>query len=116
MVIQIIIPAFNEEKRIGATLERIYAYTSASGLDMRVMVVEDGSRDCTPDIVEGLKARFPSLKLLQLGRNRGKGAAVRAGMLAASDDADLLLLSDADLAAPIEEIEKLLPMRSTPPR
>jgi dolichyl-phosphate beta-glucosyltransferase len=109
MVIEVIIPAYNEEKRIGATLERIYTYASASGLDLRVTVVEDGSRDRTPEIVEGLQARFPSLKLLRLERNRGKGAAVRAGMMAASEEADFLLLSDADLATPIEEIEWLLP-------
>ena len=109
MVIEVVIPAFNEEKRVGGTLARIYAYAAEAGLDLRVTVVEDGSRDRTPEIVEGLKVRFPSLKLLLLGRNRGKGAAVRAGMLAASAEADFLLLSDADLAAPIEEIERLLP-------
>jgi dolichyl-phosphate beta-glucosyltransferase len=92
MVIEVIIPAFDEEKRISGTIERIYSYAAASGLDLRVTVAEDGCRDRTPNIVEKMKARFPSLKLLRLGKNRGKGAAVKA-----------------DLATPIEEIEKLLP-------
>jgi dolichyl-phosphate beta-glucosyltransferase len=109
MVIEVIIPAYNEEKRIGGTLERLRAYASACGWTMRVMVADDGSSDGTARVVEAAAARWPAVRLLRLERNRGKGAAVRAGMLAAAPDADLLLLSDADLAAPIEEIERLLP-------
>ena len=109
MVIEIVIPAFNEEKRIGGTLARLRAYASTCGWTMRVTVADDGSTDGTACVVEAMAALWPIVRLIRLGKNTGKGAAVRAGMLATAEDSDLLLLSDADLAAPIEEIEKLIP-------
>lgn len=89
------------------TLERIHEYLSAQPYDWCVIVVSDGSKDSTEQIVRDFVEGHPSFELLAYHPNRGKGCAVRTGMLAA--EADRILFSDADLAAPIEEIEKLMP-------
>jgi dolichyl-phosphate beta-glucosyltransferase len=109
MVIEVVIPAYNESRRIASTLERCFAYTPPAGHALRVTVCDDGSTDDTCAVVEGMTARFPDLRLLKVGSNKGKGAAVRLGMTHALPDSGLLLLSDADLASPIEEVERLLP-------
>ncbi len=103
----VIIPAYNEEERIAPTLERVNEYLSAQNYTWSVTVVSDGSKDGTPQVVEKFAAEHPGFSLLHYEPNRGKGYAVRQGILDA--DADFILFSDADLAAPIEEIEKLLP-------
>lgn len=104
----VVIPAYNEEPRIVPTLRRVQEYFANQPYDWSVMIVSDGSTDKTETLVEDFVREHPRFSLLALRPNRGKGHAVRRGMLAA--DADLILFSDADLAAPIEEIEKLLPM------
>ncbi|MBV9342433.1 MAG: glycosyltransferase family 2 protein [Acidobacteria bacterium] len=101
----IIIPAYNENKRLGATLEQVFAFILSRQWDAEVIVVDDGSRDQTPALVRGYARQHPELRLLENGRNRGKGYSVRHGMLEASGE--LLLFSDADLASPIEESAKL---------
>ncbi|MCW5943232.1 MAG: glycosyltransferase family 2 protein [Fimbriimonadaceae bacterium] len=103
----VIIPAYNEEARIGPTLRRIDEYLTAQPYPWRVTVVSDGSADGTNRIVEAYADGRPNFALDAYTPNRGKGHAVRRGMLAL--EADYLLFSDADLAAPIEEIEKLWP-------
>lgn len=100
-------PAYNEQDRIGPTLERLNEYLSEYCPEHAVVVVNDGSTDETPSIVAAFAAKNPRFKLIDNKVNRGKGAVVRQGML--QTDADLLLLCDADLAAPIEEVEKLMP-------
>ncbi len=107
--LSVVIPAYDEEARLPATLARVADYLAGRPtlLPAEVVVVDDGSRDGTAAVAE----RFvpPSgiaVRLIRLGRNRGKGAAVRAG-LAASRGARVLI-SDADLATPIEELEALL--------
>jgi dolichyl-phosphate beta-glucosyltransferase len=101
----VVVPAYNEEARIGRTLDRIVAYLTGRGGDFEVIVVDDGSRDRTREVVREHAAREARIRLESLPRNEGKGEAVRRGMLAAS--CDWVLFSDADLSTPIEEIEKL---------
>ncbi len=96
-------PAFNEAPRIGASLDRIVSYLRARETPFEVLVADDGSTDSTAEIVETHSAS--EVRLLRLPENRGKGAATRAGVLASR--LDLVLVSDADLATPIEEFDSL---------
>lgn len=99
--ISIIIPAYNEEKRLPATLSAVKTYLGATSWEFaEILVVDDGSRDGTADL-----ARKAGVRLLQNPGNRGKGYSVRHGMLAGKGD--WLLFSDADLSTPLEELEKL---------
>jgi glycosyltransferase involved in cell wall biosynthesis len=99
--ISIIIPAYNEEKRLPATLRAVKAYLEATSWEFaEIVVVDDGSRDGTAELARSAGARV----LLNTG-NRGKGYSVRHGMLKARGD--WALFSDADLSSPIEELEKL---------
>jgi len=102
----IIIPAYNESARIGATLDSVLAYVAERGWDAEVIVVNDGSRDNTVEVVRGYVDKHPALRLLENPGNRGKGYSVRNGMLHARGQ--VLLFSDADLSSPIEEAAKLL--------
>jgi glycosyltransferase involved in cell wall biosynthesis len=104
--LSIVIPAYNEEQRLPETLRRVRAYLDARGTSGEVIVVDDGSRDRTAALVEARRADFPALRLLSNGRNRGKGYSVRHGMLEARGR--VVLFTDADLSAPIEEADKLL--------
>lgn len=101
----IILPAYNESARIGATLDRILAFVAEKHWHAEVMVVNDGSTDSTADIVRSYSQKNPALRLLDNPGNRGKGFSVRNGMLHASGE--FLLFSDADLSSPIEESVKL---------
>ncbi|HEX6805039.1 MAG TPA: dolichyl-phosphate beta-glucosyltransferase [Terriglobales bacterium] len=101
----IIIPAYNESARLGSTLDRVLGYVSAQSWDAEVIVVDDGSRDNTADMVREYAQSHPRLRLLQNPGNRGKGYSVRNGMLNATGN--VLLFSDADLSAPIEEAPRL---------
>lgn len=103
--LSVVIPAFNEEARIGPTLAATTEWLDGQGEDYELLVVDDGSRDATPEIVNAVGAANPRVRLIQLPQNRGKGAAVRTGVLA-STGAEVLF-SDADLATPIEELGKL---------
>ncbi|HXP15886.1 MAG TPA: dolichyl-phosphate beta-glucosyltransferase [Terriglobales bacterium] len=101
----IIIPAYNEGARVGVTLERVLAYVAERGWDAEILVVNDGSRDDTVEIIRGFAERNPRLRLIENPGNRGKGYSVRNGMLHAQGE--VLLFSDADLSSPIEEADKL---------
>ena len=101
----IVIPAFNESKRLGPTLEKVLGYVHAQNWDAEVIVVDDGSRDNTADIVRSFAAKDPALRLVENPGNRGKGYSVRNGMLNARGQ--IVLFSDADLSSPIEEAPKL---------
>src|SRR6266567_7078302 len=101
----IIIPAYNESARLGATLDHVLGYVSKQDWDAEIIVVNDGSRDQTPDLVRALSQEHPNLRLLDNPGNRGKGYSVRNGMLNANGD--VLLFSDADLSSPLEEAVKL---------
>ena len=103
--LSIVIPAYNEAQRIGPTLERVTDYLDDRRLRYEVIVVDDGSRDTTRDLVRAVAAERPLVRLLAMPQNGGKGAAVRAGVLA-SRGRDVLF-SDADLSTPIDELERL---------
>src|ERR1700692_4237430 len=104
--LSIVIPSFNEEKRLPATLERIAAYINASGRKMEVIVVEDGSTDGTVRVAGSFRGKIEDSRGVSNGRNRGKGYSVRHGSLEACGE--IVLFTDADLSAPIEEADKLL--------
>jgi dolichyl-phosphate beta-glucosyltransferase len=103
--LSIIIPAFNEELRLPKTLERIHAYLQGCESRAEVIVVDDGSTDGTVQLVEGIRQRYPEVRLISNGRNHGKGYSVRHGMLDARGE--IALFTDADLSTPIEEAETL---------
>jgi glycosyltransferase involved in cell wall biosynthesis len=104
--LSIVIPAYNEERRLPPTLEKIAAWLAAKGIAAEVLVVDDGSTDGTARVAALAAARLPCLRVLSNGRNFGKGYSVRHGMLEASGRVGLF--TDADLSAPIEEADKLL--------
>jgi glycosyltransferase involved in cell wall biosynthesis len=101
----IVIPAYNERARIRATLDRVLAHVGDRQWDAEILVINDGSRDDTAQIVEGYAAQHAHVRLLQNPGNRGKGYSVRNGMLHASGE--IMLFTDADLSSPIEEADKL---------
>jgi dolichyl-phosphate beta-glucosyltransferase len=105
-IYSIVIPAYNESARLGATLEKVLDYVHAQGWNAEVIVVNDGSRDTTAEIVRNFAQKDPSLHLLENPGNRGKGYSVRNGMLHARGR--IVLFTDADLSSPIEEAPKLL--------
>jgi dolichyl-phosphate beta-glucosyltransferase len=102
----IVIPAYNESARLGASMEKVLAYVHAQNWNAEVIVVNDGSRDNTPEIVRTLAAKDPILRLIENPGNRGKGYSVRNGVLHAKGE--IVLFTDADLSSPIEEASKLL--------
>lgn len=102
----VVIPAYNESARLGTSLEKVLAYVHARGWDAEVIVVDDGSRDNTAEIVLGFAAKDPIVRLVRNPGNHGKGYSVRNGMLSA--EGEVLIFSDADLSSPIEESAKLL--------
>lgn len=103
-LLSIVIPAYNEEERILPTIGAIASYVSDLNIAWELIVADDGSRDQTAALVEGL--RFANLRLLRAEKNGGKGNAVHRGMLAARGR--YILFADADNSTPIEEINKLL--------
>ena len=106
LTLSIVIPAFNEEQRLPSTLDRIFQWLDCNPYPgVEVLVVDDGSTDATAKAVETRAAAEPRLRLVRNPGNRGKGYAVRNGMLAAQGE--WILFSDADLSAPIEEFPKL---------
>ena len=103
--LSIVIPSFNEEKRLPATLERIAGYIRASGRETEVIVVDDGSADDTIRVADSFRGKIPNLRVVSNGQNRGKGYSVRHGSREARGE--IVLFTDADLSAPIEEADKL---------
>jgi glycosyltransferase involved in cell wall biosynthesis len=107
LTLSIVIPAYNEERRLPATLDVVFNWLDCSPYgDAEVLVVDDGSSDSTAAVVENRAATEPRLLLVQNPGNRGKGFAIRHGMLQAKGD--WILFSDADLSAPIDQLSKLL--------
>ncbi len=105
--LSIIIPAYNEQQRLPATLEAVWNYLRArrpGGFE--ILVVDDGSQDSTARVAEQFSRGRPEVRLLQNPGNRGKGYSVRHGMLEAQGE--WALFTDADLSAPIQELDKLL--------
>lgn len=101
----IVIPAYNEHRRIGETLRRILEHLQQQRWNAEVVVVDDGSRDDTAQIISGFAAQNPQVRLVSNPGNQGKGYAVRNGML--NSRGQLLLFTDADLSSPLSEAPKL---------
>ena len=104
--LSIVIPAYNEELRLGATLERIAEYLKTRSGETEVVVVDDGSKDRTAAVAEAFRGKIPSLRIVPNGMNHGKGYSVRHGVQEARGA--IVLFTDADLSAPIEEADKLI--------
>lgn len=104
--LSIIIPAYNEARRLPATLDKIIDYLTQASYTAEVIVVENGSTDATADIVRRYMATNPMVRLIQ-STIRGKGNAIREGMLVAQGD--YLFMCDADLSMPISELDKFFP-------
>lgn len=104
--LSIVIPAYNEEQRLPRALDGVAQYYASQGYAFDVAIVSDGSSDGTDAIVRDFAASHAEFRLISYQPNRGKGYAVRTGMLAA--EGELVLFCDADLATPPEETEKLL--------
>ena len=109
--LSIIIPSYNEELRLPPSLGLIADYIDKSGRDTEVLVVDDGSTDQTAAVAEAFRARIPQLRVVPNKENRGKGYSVRHGMTEARGD--IVLFTDADLSAPIEEADKLIAAMET---
>jgi glycosyltransferase involved in cell wall biosynthesis len=101
----IVIPAFNESGRIPATLQAVVACIRANAWRAEVIVVDDGSTDSTAALVRAFQEHAPEVRLVQNPGNHGKGYSVRHGMLEAVGD--VVMFTDSDLSAPIEEAERL---------
>ena len=104
--LSIIIPAYNEAKRISRTLETLRKYLEGTNWTAEVIVVNDGSSDETVAVVESYRSQWNALRLIDNGSNQGKGFSVRNGALVAQGD--VILFTDADLSAPITEAPKLV--------
>ncbi len=105
-MISLIIPTFNEEKRLSASLEKLIDFLKTFSESVEVIIVDDCSSDSTFEIASSYKNKIQSLKVLHLEKNLGKGWAVKNGFLAATGDT--VVFTDADFSTPIEEINKLL--------
>jgi glycosyltransferase involved in cell wall biosynthesis len=101
----IVIPAYNEAARIGNALEQVVACIQVRGWSAEVVVVDDGSRDQTAEIVHNFATNHPEVRLLQNPGNHGKGYSVRNGIL--HSFGEVVMFTDADLSSPIEEAEGL---------
>ncbi len=111
--ISIVVPAFDEAERIGDSVQKMLAYLSGESIRSELIVVDDGSRDATANVAAKAAAEFPNIdtNIIRYEVNRGKGFAVKTGLLAAR--AEIALFTDADLSTPIEEMHKLIdPIKS----
>lgn len=104
--LSVVIPAYNEEARIGQTLEKTAEYLDSEKYEWEMVVVSDGSSDRTDEIVSAFAAKRPNVRLISYRPNRGKGNAVKVGMLAAVGER--VLFADADMATPPGETAKLM--------
>jgi glycosyltransferase involved in cell wall biosynthesis len=109
--LSIIIPSYNEELRLPPSLGLIADYIEKSGRQTEVLVVDDGSTDQTAAVAETFRTRIPQLRIVPNIENRGKGYSVRHGMTEARGE--IVLFTDADLSAPIEEADKLIAAMDT---
>jgi len=106
--LSIIVPAFDEQVRLGETITKILGFIKNENLNAELIVVDDGSKDATAAVAKQTSAAFSGIKteVIRYEKNRGKGFAVRTGLQASNGD--IALFSDADLSTPIEELTKLV--------
>lgn len=107
-MLSVVIAAFNEEQRLPETMRRIAEYLNRQGMPFEMVVVDDGSTDRTSAVSRELSSLIPECTTIRYESNRGKGYALRTGVLASRGDT--VLLTDADLSTPIEELSRLLPL------
>lgn len=105
--LSVIIPAYNEERRIGYTVQKIFSYLNSKDYKSEVIIVDDGSMDNTVQIIESMDAGNVFLHIIRNKNNRGKGFSINKGVK--KSRGAIILFSDADLSTPIEEIEKFMP-------
>jgi dolichyl-phosphate beta-glucosyltransferase len=103
--LSVVIPAYNEERRLPGTIEQIERYLDGRGVTYELILVDDGSADGTRQVMDEAATRNPRVRVEALPSNRGKGRALAAGVAVARGDE--VLVTDADLSTPIEELEKL---------
>ena len=106
-MISVVVPAYNEAKRIRPSLMEACSFLDNTHLDYEMIIVDDGSSDRTSEVVRDLASDTPNLKLVRYEKNRGKGYALRTGVLVTKGDP--VLVMDADLSTPMEELWKLMP-------
>jgi dolichyl-phosphate beta-glucosyltransferase len=107
--LSLVLPAYNEERRLGASLRKLSEFLRGKGEECEILVVDDGSTDSTVETAQSFAAAMPDgvrLRLLFHYHNRGKGAAVKTGCLAASGR--FVVFTDVDLASPLEDCEKII--------
>lgn len=104
-LLTLIVPAYNEARRLPPSLDQIIAFIQEQSEPIEVIVVENGSQDRTTEIAEGYAARYPFIRVLH--SPKGKGAAVKVGMMAG--EGRFLFICDSDLSMPIAEVRKFLP-------
>ncbi|MFH1656659.1 MAG: dolichyl-phosphate beta-glucosyltransferase [Candidatus Nealsonbacteria bacterium] len=107
MYLSVIIPAYNEEKRIPSTLIDIDKYLRKQTFSYEILVVNDGSKDNTAKVVRGLQRKIKNLKLIDNKKNHGKGFVTRQGLMKAKGE--YRLFTDADNSTSINQVKKLLP-------
>jgi len=107
MHLSVIIPAYNEAERIPSTLKAVDEYLRSQSYDYEILVVNDGSKDNTADVVRKAEAFIKNLRLIDERENHGKGYVVRKGMLEAKGD--YRLFTDADNSTSLDQIEKMWP-------
>lgn len=100
--ISVVIPAYNEERRLPSTLESVHAFLHEHYQDFEIIVVDDGSIDKTIDVVDDFAKHHQGIRLLSYSPNQGKGYAIRTGVMQATGD--LVLIDDADGSSPIAEV------------
>jgi len=105
LALSVVIPAYNEETRLPVTLSSVHGYLSAAQMEFELIIVNDGSTDNTVGVVEEFAKHHAGIRLLSYEANKGKGYAVKTGVLAAHGQ--LVLVDDADGNAPIEEFSRL---------
>jgi dolichyl-phosphate beta-glucosyltransferase len=104
-LLSVVIPCYNEEDRLPATIAAIKRYMAEHGVDYELILADDGSRDGTPTVIDKAMEGAPYVRTVRLPHNRGKGRALAEGV--AVSKGDLVLVTDADLSTPIEELTKL---------
>jgi dolichyl-phosphate beta-glucosyltransferase len=109
-MMSIVIPAYNEEKRIAGSLSDTCAYMNDFGMEYEIIVVDDGSSDGTGRIVDRIAKDARNVRLVRYEKNRGKGHALRTGVLVTKGE--FVLVMDADLSTPMDELRKLMPCLS----
>jgi len=104
-MLSVVVPCYNEQDRLPATVDAIKRYMSERGLEYELILSDDGSRDATPAVIDKAAQGAPAVRSVRLPQNRGKGRALAEGV--AVSRGERVLVTDADLSTPIEELPKL---------